>query len=86
MASIYKKVNSSTVVIKTLNNLSVGGGDKQKVNTEVGKGLGVLISNEGLIWTTSHVVHSADKVAVKFNDGDVYEAEVLSSNSLADVV
>ncbi|SNR55925.1 serine protease Do [Lutibacter agarilyticus] len=85
LASIYKKVNSSTVVIKTINNVSAGSGDKQKVNTAGGQGSGVLISNDGLIWTASHVVHSADKVAVKFNDGDVYEAEVLSSNPLADV-
>lgn len=85
LANLYKKVNSSIVVIKTINNVSAGSGDKQKVQTAGGLGSGVLISNDGLIWTASHVVHSADKVAVKFNDGDVYEAEVLSSNPLADV-
>lgn len=85
LANLYKKVNSSIVVIKTVNNVSVGRGDKQKVKTAGGQGSGVLISNDGLIWTASHVVHSADKVAVKFIDGDVYEAEVLSSNPLADV-
>lgn len=85
LANLYKKVNSSIVVIKTINSVSAGSGDKQKVQTAGGLGSGVLISNDGLIWTASHVVHSADKVAVKFNDGDVYEAEVLSSNPLADV-
>ena len=85
LANLYKKVNSSIVVIKTTNNVSAGGGDKKKVMTSGGQGSGVLISNDGLIWTASHVVHSADNVAVKFTDGDVYEAEVLSSNPLADV-
>ncbi|MFD1294859.1 S1C family serine protease [Lutibacter holmesii] len=85
LPSLYKKVNSSIVVIKTVNNVSAGKGDKQKVSTEGGLGSGVLISDDGLIWTASHVVHSADKVAVKFTDGDIYEAEVLSSNPLADV-
>lgn len=85
LGNLYKKVNSSVVVIKTINAVSAGSGDKQKVNTAEGLGSGVLISNEGLIWTASHVVHSAEKVAVKFDDGDIYEAEVLSSNPLADV-
>lgn len=85
LATLYKKVNSSIVVIKTVNNMSVGGGDTEKIQTGGGQGSGVLVSDDGLIWTASHVVHSADKVIVKFNDGDLYEAEVLSSNPLADV-
>ena len=60
-------------------------GDKIKVNTEEGLGSGVLISDDGLIWTASHVIHSAERIAVKFTDGDVYEAEVLSSSPSADV-
>jgi len=31
------------------------------------------------------VVHSAEKIAVKFTDGDIYEATVLSTNPTADV-
>jgi len=85
LADLYKKVNSSVVVIKTINAVSAGSGDKQKVNTASGQGSGVLISNDGLIWTASHVVHSADRVAVKFTDGDIYEAIVLSSSPVADV-
>ena len=85
LSNLYKKVNSSVVVIKTISTTNAGSGDHKKVTTGSGLGSGVLISDEGLIWTASHVVHSADKVAVKFNDGDIYEAEVLSSNPLADV-
>lgn len=85
LSKIYKKVNSSVVVIKTINEVSAGTGDRMNVNTVQGQGSGVLISEDGLIWTASHVVHTADLVAVKFPDGDIYEAEVLSSNTLADV-
>lgn len=85
LSKLYKTVNSSIVVIKTINEVSSGIGDKVQVNTIEGLGSGVLISDDGLIWTASHVVHTADMVAVKFPDGDVYKAEVLSSNVLADV-
>lgn len=85
LATQFKKVNSSVVVIKTINSVSQGQGDKSKVSTESGQGSGVLISKDGLIWTASHVVHSADVLAVKFTDGDIYEATVLSSDPLADV-
>lgn len=85
LVDLYKKVNSAVVVIKTESNVSAGSGDKKKVNTEVGQGSGVLISRDGLIWTASHVVHSAERVVVKFNDNDIYHAEVLSTNPLADV-
>lgn len=85
LVSVYKKVNSSIVVIKTMSNVSEGAGDKQKVSTASGLGSGVLISDDGLIWTASHVVHSADKISLKFTDGDIYEAVVLSTDPLADV-
>lgn len=85
LVSVYKKVNSSIVVIKTRSNVSAGSGDKQKVSTASGLGSGVLISDDGLIWTASHVVHSADKISLKFTDGDIYEADVLSTDPVADV-
>ena len=85
LSELYQRVNSSIVVIKTQSNISAGLGDKKKVNTEEGLGSGVLISSDGLIWTASHVIHSAERIAVKFTDGDVYEAEVLSSSPSADV-
>lgn len=85
LVSVYKKVNSSIVVIQTVSEVSTGAGDRQKVSTSSGLGSGVLISEDGLIWTASHVVHTADKVLVKFTDEDIYEAEILSSNPLADL-
>lgn len=85
LSKVFKKVHTSVVVIKTINEVSAGTGDRTNVNTVQGQGSGVLVSEDGLIWTASHVVHTADLVAVKFPDGDIYEAEVLSSNTMADV-
>lgn len=85
LPELYKKVNSSIVVIETMSSASIGGGDKKKVNTVGGQGSGVLISAEGFMWTASHVVNTAEFVAVKFTDGDVYQAKVISTNPTADV-
>ena len=85
LTELYDKVHSSVVVIKTISSASAGQGDKKKVNTSEGLGSGVLVSFDGLIWTASHVVHNAEKVMVKFTDGDVYEADVLSSSPMADI-
>lgn len=87
LSTLYKKVNSSIVVIKSQANVIDGmdEGNDIKIKTSGSQGSGVLISKDGLIWTASHVVHSAEKIAVKFTDGDVYEATVLSTNPMADV-
>jgi len=85
LPNLYKKVNSSVVVIQTMNRTSAGAGDKQKVNTESGLGSGVLISEDGMIWTASHVVQLAEYVILKFTDEDVYEAKVISTDPLSDV-
>lgn len=85
LSELYKKVHSSIVVINTTSNVIVGIGEQKKVSTAGGLGSGVLISDDGLIWTASHVIHSAEKIVIRFTDGDVYEAEVLSSNPTADV-
>lgn len=85
LPELYDRVHSSIVVIKTISTESAGMGDKQKVNTSEGLGSGVLVSKDGSIWTASHVVHSAERVIVKFTDGDVYEATVVSSSPTSDV-
>lgn len=85
LSTLYKEVNSSVVVINTISVEREGsGGNIQLVTTEA-MGSGVLIAKEGLIWTASHVVQSAEVVEVEFLDGDTYEADVISSNPQADV-
>ncbi len=85
LTELYKKVNTSVVVIETQSNTTDETGMKRNISTESSQGSGVLISEDGLIWTASHVVNSADYVAVKFNDNDIYMAKVISTNPQADV-
>jgi serine protease Do len=48
-------------------------------------GSGVIISREGLIVTNSHVVQGASQIEVRLSDGRSFEAEIVGSDSLADV-
>jgi serine protease Do len=85
LTDLYKTVNSSVVVITTLTYSpeNVQGDVEMVANASMGSG--VLISEDGMIWTAAHVVQSAELVEVEFIDGDIYEAEVISSNPQADV-
>ena len=85
LIELYQKVNTSVVIIETQSNTTDETGKKRWTSTESSQGSGVLISEDGLIWTASHVVNSADYVAVKFNDNDIYMAKVISTNPQADV-
>lgn len=85
LSELYDEVSPAVVVINILN---IGSEKVDNDLTMVGRatqGSGVLVSEEGLIWTAAHVVQLAELVQVEFSDGDVYEADVLSSNPLADV-
>jgi serine protease Do len=85
LSTLYKEVNSSVVVINTISVEPQGSGDNIQLVTTEALGSGVLIAKEGLIWTASHVIQSAEVVEVEFLDSDTYEADVLSSNPQADV-
>lgn len=81
----YNEVKSSVVVIDIISVQAKVANANIELVGKVSQGSGVLISEDGLIWTAAHVVQSAEKVRVEFFDNDVYEAEVLSSNTQADV-
>jgi serine protease Do len=85
LPTLYKEVNSSVVVINTISVEPRGAGDNIELVASEALGSGVLIAEEGLIWTASHVVQSAEVVEVEFLDGDIYEADVVSSNPQADI-
>jgi serine protease Do len=85
LSALFEKVASSVVVITTENIVSASPDQVMEVTEFGGLGSGVLISDDGYIWTASHVVHSADGIQVKFNDGDRYRAEVVSTSPIADV-
>lgn len=85
LEELYKKVSSSVVYIDIVSFDYSNAIISQNISKEASSGSGVLVSNDGLIWTASHVVQSAEEISVEFNDGDIYEAEVIASNPNADV-
>jgi len=85
LSKLYAEVSSSVVFIDIVSLDYTNTTTSQDANAEESLGSGVLISEDGLIWTASHVVQTAEQILVEFTDGDVYEAEVIASNSIADV-
>ena len=84
LPDLFEDVSESVVVIGTESSKQLGGGTDNKVS-EQGLGSGVLISNDGLIWTAAHVVQLAENLKVKFRDGSMYFARVVSTDPTADV-
>jgi serine protease Do len=85
LTELYKEVSSSVVVLEVVSVAPESMGSSVELVAQASQGSGVLISAEGHIWTAAHVVQSAEEVKVEFLDGDVYEADVLTSNEQADV-
>ena len=50
-----------------------------------GVGTGFIISGDGQIVTNAHVVDGSDKVTVKLDNGQTYEAKVLGSDAATDI-
>src|SRR5687768_14394675 len=50
-----------------------------------GQGSGVVIREEGYILTNRHVVENADKIRVRLNDGDEFDAEVRGVDPQSDL-
>ncbi len=83
LSALYESVISSVVKVNTVErsvNIAEG-----YVLTEEGLGSGVLISDEGLILTSAHVVQTANRVLIEFSDGEEIPAEIISSVPTADV-
>jgi S1-C subfamily serine protease len=83
LREVFKKVNSSVVVINTIRDVIE---NPQKERASVAElGSGVLISRDGEILTAAHVVQTADTVLVQFSGGEVIFAKVIASEPAADV-
>jgi serine protease Do len=85
LSDLYKQVNSSVVVIDIISVAPEKSGNQVELVAQASQGSGVLISEDGLIWTAAHVVQSAEEVQIEFTDGDIYQANVLASHEEADV-
>jgi S1-C subfamily serine protease len=51
----------------------------------IGSGSGVVMSSDGYIITNHHVIDGGDTFSVVFEDGRVYEAELVGSDDLTDI-
>ena len=78
---LYKKVNPSVVTIQSAE--IVSGAQEGQVRKSIGTGF--IINEDGSIMTAAHVVHKSDQILVKFVDGTVSPANVVSSVRAADV-
>ena len=59
--------------------------DPDGMRRESGQGSGVILSEDGVILTNSHVVKNADKVTVTLTDGRTYEGTVKGSDDYMDL-
>ncbi|MGD8776416.1 MAG: trypsin-like peptidase domain-containing protein [Syntrophobacterales bacterium] len=86
LSKVFKQVNPAVVVILTKEHgySKLHPGETITV-TKGGLGSGVVISEDGLVMTSAHVVNVADEVSVHFLDGSKVLAKVISSASQADV-
>ena len=78
-------VSIAEVATKTIVQVQVGQLDENEEFISVGGGSGVVINENGLIITNHHVINGADGVRVIFEDGRMYEGEIIGSDQLTDV-
>src|SRR6185369_12973029 len=78
----FRRVKSSVVIVRT------GGEQSASIAgqaDDAGVGSGVLISKDGKILTAAHVVQGGQPITIEFTDGQRLKAEVVESDSAADV-
>lgn len=84
LSQVFKRVQSSVVVVRTTQTEIAPGPQRQPVSIS-GLGSGVLISADGNVMTAAHVVQTADQVVVEFPSGELIGAKVVASEPAADV-
>ena len=84
LTKLYEKVNPAVVVIITEVKEVVNIGSVKKTVSSEGLGSGFMISDNQII-TAAHVVQVAEKLNVKFGDGEIIPAKVITSFNTADV-
>ncbi len=84
LTELYERVDPAVVEIATISEVIDDAGPVKKTRTG-GLGSGFLISDDGVIMTAAHVVQLAEDVAVRWANGEVSKASIVSSNPNADV-
>ncbi len=78
-------VSIAEIATKTIVQVQVGEKDENGDFISVGGGSGVVIQKNGLIITNHHVIEDATDVRVIFEDGRMYESEIIGSDRLTDI-
>jgi serine protease Do len=84
ISEIFEQVKGSVVVIETEQN-EIDPTLKAGLVRVGAVGSGVLISDDGKIFTAAHVVQTAESITVRFPDGEMIPARVLYSAPRADL-
>jgi S1-C subfamily serine protease len=83
---VFNKVNPAVVVILTKEHGYSNSKHGETVTvTKDGLGSGIVISKDGLVMTSAHVVQVADSVVVRFVDGTTATAKIIGAAVRADV-
>ena len=88
---VMPRVDSSEIVsiaelaTKTIVQVQVGILNEDGDFLPNGGGSGVVISKDGLIMTNHHVIDESNEVRVIFEDGRMYESQIIGSDKLTDV-
>ena len=82
LRDVYQRVREAVVTIHT---------EERETSVDAwgttfeGQGSGVLVSRDGKVMTAAHVIQAVDSVTVKFLDGEIIPARVLSSIPAFDI-
>ena len=78
-------VSIAELATKTIVQVQVGNISDEGEFLPNGGGSGVVISKDGLIMTNHHVIDNSTEVRVVFEDGRMYESEIIGSDRLTDI-
>ena len=78
-------VSIAELATKTIVQVQVGNLSEDGEFLPNGGGSGVVISADGLIMTNHHVIDNSTQVRVVFEDGRMYESEIIGSDRLTDI-
>src|SRR5712692_10287848 len=80
----FRKVKQAVVIVRTQQKELAPFPQPGMVSLN-GLGSGVLISNDGKVFTAAHLVQAADRTVVEFSDGELIPARVVGSAIYAGV-
>jgi len=85
LSKLYKEVKNSVVSIDIVKYDYTRVIKGRGIAAESSIGSGVLVSEDGLIWTAEHVISSAEEIKVEFSNGERFNAEVIKSDTNVDI-